>query len=354
MVRAAAAAALAAAFVVPLARRRLRIPAGVAVAATAAGPFALAVLLPRTKGRDAGLFALQMWAFTVIHELPYDKPDRLRERLRVRYPIKADRVLGAGELPNVRLQRAFARPGEVTKLDRVLAMVHWGWFIEPHLALTWILLSNQGRFPRAARQMGAAFDIGCAIYFAVPTAPPWWAAEEGYLDEEVEVAGAGRESEEIVAASAPPRLRRVMVEAGEGTWGRAWPALYSSLGGNPWAAMPSLHFGTSVLAALLLPESGPVAGAAGWSYALTLGFALVYLGEHYLIDLLAGAAVVVAVRRGEPLRPPACGPGESPGAAARADREQLNTRRGGCSPGRLADKRTAGPPGSIRGDGERP
>jgi membrane-associated phospholipid phosphatase len=304
VVRAAAAAALAAAFVVPLARRRLRIPAGVAVAATAAGPFALAVLLPRTKGRDAGLFALQMWAFTVIHELPYDKPDRLRERLRVRYPIKADRVLGAGELPNVRLQRAFARPGEVTRLDRVLAMVHWAWFIEPHLALTWILLSNQGRFPRAARQMGAAFDIGCAVYFAVPTAPPWWAAEEGYLDEEVEVAGAGRESEEIVAASAPPRLRRVMVEAGEGTWGRAWPALYSSLGGNPWAAMPSLHFGTSVLAALLLTESGPVAGAAGWSYALTLGFALVYLGEHYLIDLLAGAAVVVAVRRGEPLARP--------------------------------------------------
>ena len=95
-----------------------------------------------------------------------------------------------------------------------------------------------------------------------------------------------------------------MVEVGERTWGRAWPALYSSLGGNPWAAMPSLHFGTSVLAALLLAESGPVAGAAGWSYALTLGFALVYLGEHYLIDLLAGAAVVVAVRRGEPLARP--------------------------------------------------
>jgi membrane-associated phospholipid phosphatase len=107
-----------------------------------------------------------------------------------------------------------------------------------------------------------------------------------------------------MAASAPPRLRRVMVEAGEGTWGRAWPALYSSLGGNPWAAMPSLHFGTSVLAALLLTESGPVAGGAGWSYALTLGFALVYLGEHYLIDLLAGVAVVVAVRRGEPLARP--------------------------------------------------
>lgn len=298
MVRAAAVAALAAAFVVPLTRRRLRIPAGVTVAATAAGPFALAVLFPRTKGRDAGLFALQMWAFTVIHEMPYDDPDRLRERLRVRYPIKVDRILGAGKLPNVRLQKAFSRPGEVTKLDRVLAVVHWAWFMEPHLALTWILLRNQGRFPRAARQMGAAFDIGCAIYFAVPTAPPWWAAEQGYIPP---AAGEGREREELVAESLPLPLRRMMVEVGEGTWGRAWPALYASLGGNPWAAMPSLHFGTSLLAALLLAESGPVAGLAGWSYALTLGFALVYLGEHYLIDLLVGSAVVVAVRRGEPL-----------------------------------------------------
>ncbi len=301
MVRAAAAAALAAAFVVPLTRRRLRIPAGVTVAATAVGPFALAVLVPRTKGRDAALFALQMWAFTVIHELPYDHPGPLRDRLRVRYPIAVDRVLGAGELPNVRLQRAFSRPGEVTKLDRVLAVVHWAWFIEPHLALTWILLRKQGRFPRAARQMGAAFDIGCAIYFAVPTAPPWWAAEEGYIST---AAHEGRESEEIATALVPPRLRRMMVEVGEGTWGRAWPALYSSLGGNPWAAMPSLHFGTSVLAALLLTESGPVAGMAGWSYALTLGFALVYLGEHYLVDLVVGSAVVVAVRRGEPLARP--------------------------------------------------
>jgi hypothetical protein len=284
---------------VPLVRRRLRVPPGVTVAATAAGPFGLAVLFPRTKTRDAVLFAMQMWAFTVVHEMPYDQPERLRERLRIRYPIAIDRLLGAGELPNVRLQRAFSRPGEVTALDRVLAIVHWAWFMEPHLALTWILLRNDDRFPSAARQMGAAYDLGCAIYHAVPTAPPWWAAEQGY------VAGhEGRASEEIAADAAPPGLRRVMVEVGEGTWGRAWPTLYSSLGGNPWAAMPSLHFGTSVLAAILLAETGTVAGVAGWSYALTLGFALVYLGEHYVIDLLVGAAVVAVVRRGEPLARP--------------------------------------------------
>ncbi len=70
-------------------------------------------------------------------------------------------------------------------------------------------------------------------------------------------------------------------------------------GGNPLAAMPSLHFATSVMAALLLAEASPVAGALGFSYAATLGFALVYLGEHYVVDLLAGAALAVAVRRAE-------------------------------------------------------
>lgn len=300
MVRAAAAAALTAAITVPLVRKRLRVNPAVTTAATAAGPFALAVLFPRTRARDVAIFVLQMWAFTVIHELPYDHPERLRERLRVRYPIAIDRFLGAGELPNVRLQRALSRPGAVTGRDRFLAIVHWAWFFEPHTALVWILLRDERCFPGAALQMAAAFNLGCAIYYALPTAPPWWAAENGYISEL-----GGPVSEEIVAeGAAPHHLRRVMVEVGEGTWGRAWPALYASLGGNPWAAMPSLHFATSLLAAILLSETGTVPGVAGWSYAITLAVALVYLGEHYVIDLLVGAGVVTAVRRGQPLARP--------------------------------------------------
>ena len=44
-------------------------------------------------------------------------------------------------------------------------------------------------------------------------------------------------------------------------------------------------------------DTGPVAGAVGWTYALTLGFALVYLGEHYLVDLLVGFTLTQSVRR---------------------------------------------------------
>ncbi len=282
--RAGATGAIAAAVAVPLLRRRLRVPAAVTIASCAAGPLALAVLYPRSRKRDVALFAMQMWAFTMVHELPYDDPERLSRRLRVRYPIAIDRAIGLGRLPNARLQGALARFRSVDSLDRALTWVHWLWFLEPYAALLWILLRHPDRFPRAARQMAAVFDLGCVGYFAVPTAPPWWASEQGVTGEEV---------------------RRIMVEVGEETWGSAWPAMYGALGGNPWAAMPSLHFATSTMAAISLSEAGRAEGAVGWAYALTLGFALVYLGEHYVTDLLAGAGLVATVRRGEPLAEPA-------------------------------------------------
>ena len=57
--------------------------------------------------------------------------------------------------------------------------MHWLWFVEPYLALLFILIRHPRRFPRAARQLAAVFDIGCAVYFAVPTAPPWWSSRAG-------------------------------------------------------------------------------------------------------------------------------------------------------------------------------
>jgi len=283
-VRAGAVGLVGAAVAVPLLRKRLRIPVPVTIAACAGGPLALAVLYPRSKKRDVALYAMQMWAFIMVHEIPYDDPERLRARLRSRYPVDIDKVIGAGRLPNVRLQRALSCLPRVGIVNRFLTWAHWIWFFEPYLALALILVRDHDRFPRAARQMAAVFDLGCAVYFAVPTAPPWWAAENGVTGDE--------------------EVRRIMVEVGEETWGSAWPKMYDALGGNPWAAMPSLHFATSVTAALALAETGKVEGALGWGYAGTLGFALVYLGEHYVTDLLAGAALVAAVRKGEPLAEP--------------------------------------------------
>lgn len=286
MIRGIAYAGLAAAVIVPHIRRQLRIPAAVTVASTVAAPAAMSVLWPRTRWRDVALFGGQMWAFAVSHELPYDDPVRLRERLRVEYPIRIDRMIGLGRLPNARLQRLFHDGPFGQVLTRFSAWTHWFWFAQPYVALAWILIRHNDRFPHSARQMAAVFDIGCAIYFLVPTAPPWWASENGYIEEEEEV-------------------KRVMVEFGERIWGPVWTRAFGLLASNPWAAMPSLHFATALMAAILLGDTGNrIERTLGWGYAGSLGFALVYLGEHYVTDLLAGAAIVALVRKGEPLAEP--------------------------------------------------
>jgi len=288
--------ALVAAVVVPHVRRQLRIPASVTVTSTVAAPLAIAILWPRSKPRDIALFFGQMWAFAVSHELPYDDPDRLRERLRIEYPIKIDRWIGRGSLPNARLQRSIHAGPAGPTVTKIAAWAHWIWFIEPYMAMFWILARKNSMFPQSARQMAATFDLGCTLYFLVPTAPPWWASENGYLREVIP-----HESDHEVDET----VQRVMVEFGEDLWGPSWTRIFGTLDGNPWAAMPSLHFATAVMAAILVSDAGgKVEGAVAWAYAGTLGFSLVYLGEHYVIDLLAGAGIVALARNAEPLTRP--------------------------------------------------
>jgi len=175
--------------------------------------------------------------------------------------------------------------------DRVLVWAHWLWFMVPHGSLVYIMLCHRSRFERSAVLTYAVFDIGAMVYWVLPTAPPWYAVATGRAAPN--------------AGSRDIAVRRMMVEYGEFFWRDGWGPLYSVLGGNPLAAMPSLHFATSMMAAQLLAETGPVSGTLGWGYTATLGFALVYLGEHYVVDLLAGAALTTAVRRAAPLAAPA-------------------------------------------------
>jgi membrane-associated phospholipid phosphatase len=272
----------------PLVRRRLGLTPPVVTAAAATAPFALAVAARRSHLRDVAVVCLQMNAYVANYEMPHDDPERQAARVKVRYPIVADRILGLGELPGLRLQRAFARrQGQPLRAaEQVLVWCHWLWFIVPHGTVAYLLLRRRELFAGGAAQMYAVFDLGLIGYWAVPTAPPWYAAEQGVL------------------GPRQPSVRRLMREHGQAVWKGAWGPLYDVLGGNPLAAMPSLHFATSVMAAHLLGDAGPVQGALGWTYALTLGFALVYLGEHYVTDLAAGAALVAVVREAEPRAEP--------------------------------------------------
>jgi membrane-associated phospholipid phosphatase len=275
---------VAAGIAAPLLRKRISAPPLVTQAVAYGAPVGLCIALPRTRTRDVATCVLQMWAYLAAYKSPHDDPDAQQRRVHLDYPAVGDRALGFGELPTVRLQRLLARTGadgpEWQALDRVLVWAHWSWFAVPHGSLAYILVRHPARFPRSAVMTYAVFNLGATVYWLAPTAPPWYAAS---------VSEEGAEGVEPV--------RRMMVEYGEYFWRDGWGSLYSVLGGNPLAAMPSLHFATSVMAAFLLAEVGPVAGAVGAGYATVLGFALVYLGEHYVVDLVAGAALTGFVRR---------------------------------------------------------
>ena len=281
--RAGASALLAAGVCAPLARRRMRLPAPLVLGAAGSAPVCLRVLLSSSRARDAGVVLLQMWAYLAAYEMPNDDPAALERRVRVAYPVRVDRFLGLGTTPTVRLQRRFGRPGRVSRVEKALVWSHWLWFAFPHGTAAYVLIRDRDAFPRAAALIYATFDIGLLGYWALPTAPPWYAAQRGLFP----------------AADGPPP-RRIMVEYGERFWRSRWERMYGSLAGNPLAAMPSLHFATSVTAAHVLSEQGRIPGALGWVYAGTLGTALVHLGEHYVIDLLAGLALAESLRAAAP------------------------------------------------------
>jgi membrane-associated phospholipid phosphatase len=284
---------LAAGVAAPIVRKRVSASPLITQTVAYAAPVALCVAVKRSRARDVAVCGLQMWAYLAAYKTPHDDERAQAQRVHIDYPIDVDRVLGLGRLPTLRLQRALAKfdPADGKPrwrtLDKVLVWAHWIWFAVPHGSLAYVLIRRPERFPRAAVMTYAVFDLGASVYWIAPTAPPWYAAS---------VAGREHHGAEDV--------RRMMVEYGEHFWRDGWGPLYSVLGGNPLAAMPSLHFATSLMAALLLAETGPVAGALGVGYTTALGFALVYLGEHYAADLIAGAALTGAVYRlGPRVRP---------------------------------------------------
>ncbi len=264
----------------PVLRRRTRLPeAGVMAAAAAAAP-ALVVAAPRGRVRAVAVCCLNGWAYLAAYELPHDDAERQAARVHIDYPLDADRVFGFGTPPTIRLQRRFAHPQRsFSRFEKTLVFCHWVWFAVPHCTVAYVWWRRPERFVAVAARMYTVFDVGAVFYWAIPTAPPWYAAEHGRL----------REAEN-------ERVRRMMIEYGEEFWGERWPALMAGLGGNPLAAMPSLHFATSLMGAHLLAEAGPVSGAVGRLYAALLGTALVYLGEHYVIDLVGGALLAETVR----------------------------------------------------------
>ena len=75
-------------------------------------PAALALAAPRTPLRDAGIYALQMWAYFAHFDMPDDDPDAAPPAAQGRLPDPLrPRARARAPPPTIRLQRSLGREG---------------------------------------------------------------------------------------------------------------------------------------------------------------------------------------------------------------------------------------------------
>lgn len=126
---------------------------------------------------------------------------------------------------------------------------------------------------------------GFVTYLFLPVAPPWWAADHGLIP-----GPDGTPAITYLKAQGFDDLARLF-----GFEGRY---LYSytiyEVNPNAVAAFPSLHAAYPFLAFLFARRAF---GKIGWVmllYAASVWFAIVYLADHYVVDVLGGVAYAVA------------------------------------------------------------
>jgi len=193
--------------------------------------------------------------------------NRLGASLHVLGPARADETL-LGTVPSAWLQARLV-DGSPHWYDVVAALVYVTHFVTIPLitAVVWFRLRD--RFGQWLTAVLAMSMLGIAGYLAYPAAPPWLAARRGDIGTLERISHVGWDH---LGLDAVGRL----VQLGQS-------------GSNPVAAMLSLHAGAAMLAALFLWPSV----SRAWrlllaAYALSMALTLVYTGEHYVVDVLAG------------------------------------------------------------------
>lgn len=126
--------------------------------------------------------------------------------------------------------------------------------------LTWCYARHPGLYRVARNSLLATSGVALAIFWLYPVAPPRLVPALGFIDPAA-IAGIG---------SVAPT--------------------------NPYAAMPSLHAGWAVWSAVLAIAMwrSRLARAAWWMYPAVTAAVIVGTANHYLLDVIAGAALAVA------------------------------------------------------------
>jgi membrane-associated phospholipid phosphatase len=181
-----------------------------------------------------------------------------------------------GVLPTVWLQDHFLHAGDPRWWDGVATLVYsTHFFATPVMAaILWI----------RARELWISFVsriivlslAGLVTYVFFPAAPPWYAAREGVIDP-------------VIRSSSRGWLWLHINHAGN-------LVQQGQLASNPVAAMPSLHTAFALTIALFVLRK--LTTRLRWAvlaYPVLMAISLVYMGEHYVVDVLAGIIYAIVV-----------------------------------------------------------
>jgi membrane-associated phospholipid phosphatase len=186
-------------------------------------------------------------------------------------PVHADKILGLGQVPTIRLQDALYTPGHLHFWDYAAFSFWFSHFFAALITGVLIWRYRYEWFHRFAACVVVLAAMGLVTYVVFPAAPPWLAAQHGYLPHTFRITHA-------VVNNLPVPKASAMFQQGT-EWG------------NDVAAVPSLHAGYTMLICLFLwPRLDRRWRPLLVAYPIGMGLSLMYLGEHYLIDVLLGWA----------------------------------------------------------------
>lgn len=229
--------------------------------------------------RSLGRVVLDWLPFTLVL-MAYDKTRGLATTVGL--PVhQADvvaweRALFDGNVPTIWLQQHLYDPHHVFWYDALFSVTYCTHFVATPLLAALLWLRDRGLWLQYIARVIVLSVAGLVTYVLFPEAPPWLAAQNGVIGPVARLSARG------FTWLGAPQLSQTLDHA-----------LHS--GGNEVAAMPSLHVGFACLVAVFV--TGKVRRRWWpllWCYPVLMGLSLVYLGEHYVIDLLAGLAYASA------------------------------------------------------------
>jgi membrane-associated phospholipid phosphatase len=208
-----------------------------------------------------------------------------------------DTSLFDGYQPTLVLQAAVARLTDADLIEDIGSIVYATHFLLPVAVGAWLWIKDREGFRRFGLTLVVLCSLAFITYVIAPTTPPWLAQ--------------------------PTSVRHLIVDTIQRS---GLPAsfvwLYSHHDYNLYAAFPSLHAGFPVVAAFAAWQRSRAVGLFLTAWAVVVWMSVVYLGEHYVADVVGGfayAVVAIAIariisarlqsRRGPLMEPP---PAESP------------------------------------------